>query len=134
MSLHALLLLLFGIGFLISPNGMLNIYDAHTDPVGELASRAFAVNNIILSVAIWIGREHLKSRMATGLIIALFIGNSINGLLAIHGQVSKVLSMLGWINVALYLSFAIGYGTHLYSVLRKVDKLTELIEESDEAV
>ena len=37
-STHAMLLLLFGLGFLISPNRMLSIYNAQTDPIGELAS------------------------------------------------------------------------------------------------
>ena len=114
-SVHAVFLLLFGIGFLIAPNRVLALYGAQTDPVGELASRAFAVNNIVLSVVMWIGRDHLQTRLGRGLIAALFVGNSINLLLSVQGQMNGVLSAFGWMNVILYLVFASGYGVFVYS-------------------
>lgn len=114
-SVHAVLLLLFGLGFLIAPNRVLAFFGAQTDPVGELASRAFAVNNLVLFVVMWIGRDHLRTRMGKGLILALFAGCSITLLLAIQGQMNSVLGTSGWINVALYFIFAFGYGIFLLS-------------------
>lgn len=133
-SVHAVLLLLFGIGFLIAPNRVLAIYGAQTDPVGELASRAFAVNNLILFVVMWIGRDHLQTRIVRGLIVALFVGNSTNLLLTVQGQMNSVLSGIGWMNVILYLVFAIGYGIFLFSFSSTGYGTGETLEKTDEAV
>jgi hypothetical protein len=130
-SVHAVLLLLFGLGFLIAPNRVLAIYNAQTDPVGELASRAFAVNNLMLFVVLWIGRDHLLTRMGRGLIAALFIGTSINLFLAIQGQMNGTLSAIGWMNVILYLVFALGYGIFLYSFSRTGNGTGESLERTD---
>ena len=130
-SVHAMLLLIFGLGFLIAPNRVLAIYGAQTDPVGELASRAFAVNNLTLFVVMWIGRDHLPTRMGRGLILALFIGNSINLLLTIQGQINRVLSAIGWMNVILYLAFALGYGIFLCSFSRTGNGTGEVLEGTD---
>ena len=132
-SVHAVLLLLFGVGFLIAPNRVLAVYGAQTDPVGELASRAFAVNNLMLSVVMWLGRDHLQTRMGRGLIAALFVGNSINLLLSTQGQMNGVLSPIGWLNIILYLVFALGYGIFLYSFSRNGNGTGEALERTDEA-
>lgn len=132
-SVHAVLILLFGFGFLIAPNRVFAIYGAQTDPVGELASRAFAVNNLMLFVVMWIGRDHLQTRIGRGLTVALFIGNSINLILTIQGQMNRVLSAIGWMNVILYLVFALGYGIFLYSFSRTGNGTGEALERTDEA-
>ncbi|RLD01198.1 MAG: hypothetical protein DRI65_15790 [Chloroflexota bacterium] len=109
-SIHSVLLFLFGLGFLLVPAEMLSVYDTSTNSTGLLTARVFGIGNIQLSIIMWTSRNYVGSKILKTLVLLLFLGNTLAFMLAFQAQISGVFNVLGWTNVALYLLFAFGYG------------------------
>ncbi|MBT8205850.1 MAG: hypothetical protein KJO20_10785 [Eudoraea sp.] len=112
-SIHSVLLFLFGLGFLLVPAMMLTVYGTSTNSTGLLTARVFGISSIQLSIIIWYFRNETGSGILKILVWLLFLGNALAFTLALHAQISGVFNVLGWTNVALYLLFALGYGYSL---------------------
>ncbi|MBT8180628.1 MAG: hypothetical protein KJO53_03465 [Eudoraea sp.] len=121
-SIHSILLFLFGLGFLLVPAMMLTVYGTSTNSTGLLTARVFGICTIQLSLILWSCRNELGSRILKTLIILLFFGNVLAFTLALHAQISGIFNSLGWTNVALYLLFAFGYGYFLLGYKIESDK------------
>ena len=117
-SIHSILLFLFGLGFLLVPAWMLSIYDTSTNSTGLITARVFGIGNIQLSIIMWTSRNYVGSKTMKTLVLLLFLGNALAFMLALQAQISGVFNVLGWTNVALYLLFTIGYG-HFLVVLKR---------------
>jgi uncharacterized membrane protein len=109
-SIHSILLFLFGLGFLLVPASMLSVYGTSTNSTGLLTARVFGIGNIQLSIIMWTSRNDVGSKILKTLVLLLFLGNALAFVLALQAQISEVFNVLGWTNVALYLFFALGYG------------------------
>ena len=109
-SIHSILLFLFGLGFLLIPAWMLFVYGTSTNSTGLLTARVFGIGNIQLSIIMWASRNDVGSKILKTLVLLLFIGNALAFMLALQAQISVVFNALGWTNVVLYLLFACGYG------------------------
>jgi hypothetical protein len=109
-SIHSILLFLFGLGFLLVPAWMLSVYGTSTNSTGLLTARVFGIGNIQLSIIMWTYRNDVGSKILKTLVLLLFLGNALAFVLALQAQISGVFNVLGWTNVALYLFFALGYG------------------------
>jgi hypothetical protein len=109
-SIHSILLFLFGLGFLLVPAWMLAVYETSTNSTGLLTARVFGIGNIQLSIIMWSSRNDVGSKILKTLVFLLFLGNAMAFMLALQAQISGVFNVLGWTNVALYLLFTFGYG------------------------
>lgn len=112
-SIHSILLFLFGLGFLFVPAMLLAVYGTSSNSTGLLTARVFGISSIQISVIIWFCRNKEGSKILKTLILLLFLGNSLAFTLALHAQISGIFNLFGWTNVALYLLFAFGYGYFL---------------------
>ena len=119
-TIHSILLFLFGLGFLLVPLWMLSAYNTSTNSTGLLTARVFGIGNIQLSIIMWISRNDVGSKILKTLVLLLFLGNTLAFMLALQAQISGVFNVLGWTNVALYLLFAFGYG--YFQFILKGDK------------
>ena len=114
LSIHSILLILFGLGFLVVPAIMLSVYGTSSDPTGLLTARVFGIGNIQLGTIIWFMRTEPGSKLLKLLILIMFLGNTLAFCLALHAQISGIFNLLGWTNVVLYFLFAFGYGYFLF--------------------
>jgi hypothetical protein len=117
-SIHSVLLFVFGLGFLLAPAWMLSVYGTSTNPTGLLTARVFGIGNIQLSILMWALRDRAGSRILRTVVLLLFLGNALAFMLALQAQISGVFNPLGWTNVGLYLLFAVGYGVFLLEGVR----------------
>ncbi len=112
-SIHSILLFLFGLGFLLIPAMMLSVYGTSSNSTGLLTARVFGISCLQLSIIIWYSRNKIGSKLLKILMLLLFLGNALAFTLALHAQISGIFNVLGWTNVALYFLFAFGYGYFL---------------------
>ncbi len=119
-SIHSILLFLFGLGFVLVPAWMLSVYDTSTNSTGLLTAKVFGICNIQLGIIMWASRNDVGSKMLKTLVVLLFLGNTLAFMLALQAQISGIFNVLGWTNVALYLFFAFGYG--YFQLARKGDR------------
>lgn len=102
---------IFGLGFLISPNGALSLYGVKMDLVGVFIGRYFG--SALLGVAVtWF----IASRTDTieGLLRAGLFGGFVLGvtglIVAIWDGIAGTANSLVWINTAIYAFLSIGFG------------------------
>jgi len=119
-SIHSILLFLFGLGFLLAPAEMLSVYATSTNSTGLLTAGVFGIGNIQLSIIMWTSRNDVGSKTLKTLVLLLFLGNALAFMLALQAQISGVFNVLGWTNVALYLFFTFGYG--YFQLVLKADR------------
>ena len=107
---NAALALLFALGFLLAPERMLSAYGAAGN--AELVQMARFFGSAMLGYALltWLARNVAESTARRAILLSLFLSFVIGLIVAVQGQVSGVVNSLGWLTVALYLVFALGYG------------------------
>jgi len=103
--------MIFGLGFIISPNGALSLYGVKMDEVGVFIGRYFG--SALLGLAItWL----LASRSSTqeGLLKAGLMGGLVCGvtglIVAVWDGIAGTANGFVWINTLIYAFLTIGFG------------------------
>jgi hypothetical protein len=104
----------FGLGFLLAPGAMANLYGVPTDPAANLIGQFFGVCLIAIGMLTWFARSVSDAKAQRAIMQALFIGDVLGLIVALMGMLSGVLNTLGWLTVALYLILSLGYGYFLF--------------------
>ena len=58
----------------------------------------------------WEAANVAESVARRAIVLAIFVGESIGFVIALLGQLSGVMNVLGWVTVAVYLLLALGFG------------------------
>jgi hypothetical protein len=106
--------LVFGLGFLLMPRPMLNLYGVAADPPVVLMSRFFGAALVQLGLVLYLIRDVGDLRTQRGVIIGSFIGSVAGLVVALTGQFWGLVNALGWLNVAVYGLLTLGYGSFMF--------------------
>jgi NAD/NADP transhydrogenase beta subunit len=111
MIIKALITVVFGIGFLLLPKAVMSLYGVTLEPAGAMMTQFFGATFILISVVLWLARNAPYSEVTLqALLLAIVIGDAIGFIVALMAQLSGVPNALGWLNVALWLLLALGFG------------------------
>jgi hypothetical protein len=109
----AVLALVFGLGFVLLPEQLLSIYGITTDPGGILTARLFGTALVGVGVLNWFARNADESDARRAIVLGLFVLNALGFIVLLLAQLAGVVNGLGWVNVAIYLLLALGFGYFL---------------------
>jgi hypothetical protein len=107
--LNALLGLAFGVGFVLLPGTMLELYGMEQTLSANLAGQLFGVELIVVGLLCWLVREIPDSAARRGIMLALLISDVVGLIVVLRGTLSGVMNAMGWSGVAIYLVLAAGY-------------------------
>jgi hypothetical protein len=109
--LNALVALVFGLGFLIIPNRILELFGTETYNSTVLVSRFFGTAMFALGLVLWFAKNADNESVQRGMGIALFVGALAGLIVTVMGvsSASGVIRSNGWIVIVLYLLFGLGY-------------------------
>jgi hypothetical protein len=111
MVIKAVIVFVFGIGFLLIPTKIMSLYGVTLSQGGAVMTQFFGAAFILLGVVLWSARNAPRSEVALqAIVLAIVIGDTIGFIVALLAQLNGVMNLLGWGNVALYLLLAIGFG------------------------
>jgi NAD/NADP transhydrogenase beta subunit len=111
MIIKAVITLVFGVGFVLLPKAVMSLYGVTMDPAGAMMTQFFGAAFILLSIVLWFARNAPYSEVTLqALLLAIVIGDAIGFIVALMAQLSGVPNALGWLNVALWLLLALGFG------------------------
>ena len=111
MAIKAIIVVVFGIGFVLIPATVMSVYGVTLDPGGVYMTQLFGAAFILLGILLWFARTASASDVALrAIVLAVAIGDAIGFLVALLAQLSGVVNALGWVTVALYLLLALGFG------------------------
>jgi hypothetical protein len=108
-----LLALVFGLSFLLAPAALLPLYGLQSDPATTLMSRFFGGALVQLGAVLYLVRDVQETATQRGLILAGVVGSAAGLAVALIGQLSGVVNVMGWSTVAIYGLLLLGYASHL---------------------
>ena len=108
MLIYAVVSLLFGIGFVLAPGLVLSVYGADADLSFRYIGQLFGAALISLGVLSWSVRSAGDSDVRKAVLSSLLVGEVIGFVLAVIGQITGALTVLGWSVVFVYLLLSAG--------------------------
>lgn len=109
----ALFSLIWGAGFILVPTFFWSLYGLALDAGGVYMSRQLGVVFFMLGLILWLARNEHSPVALRAMTIGLFSGNVLGFGVALVGQFSARISMLGWVGIASYFLLALGFGYYL---------------------
>ena len=116
MAAKSIVEILFGIGFVIAPVFVGTIFGMDLDESGALMAQLFGTLFIFGSIVLWLSQKAQETEPAVrAIVIAVVISNVIGFVLTLLASLNGVWNALGWIPVALFLVFALGFTYFLFA-------------------
>ena len=110
MIAKAIIVAIFGIGFVLLPMTVGSIYGMTLDPAGTLMARLFGGAFIFEAIVLWMARNTDRDDVACkGIIIGVVVSNIIGFIVCLFATLAGVWNVLGWLSVALYLVFGLAF-------------------------
>ena len=110
MTAYAVVSGLFGVGFVILPGLVLDIYGMSASETSLFIGQLLGATLISLALLGWLAKNASQSEARHAIVLAMFVGEAFGLVLAVMGQLRGVMNGLGWLVVAVYLIFTIGLG------------------------
>ncbi len=105
----AVLALVFGIGFLLTPAFVLSVYGVSGDVPTVLVGRFFGVALIQLGVTLWLLKETRDAATQRGLALGGVVGAVAGIVVSTMGTMAGTLNSMGWSVVAIYVILLLAY-------------------------
>ncbi len=116
-TINAVAIALFGAGFLILPDFVLNQFDAEIYVIVNFISRFFGATLLLLAWFLWMLKDTANAKLQRTIAI-VFLGYSVAGFaLTIMGMSRASIGVIrtnGWVLLVIYGLFALVYGYMLF--------------------
>lgn len=113
-TITAVLTVIFGLGFLIIPDTLLNVYSLTTDEAGISIARFFGAVFTGIGLLTWFARDTGESDARDAIVLSMFIISIFGVGLSLYFTLTGLFNVIGWGEVVLFLLFTIGYGLHQF--------------------
>ena len=110
LKVHAIVIGLFGIGFLIAPAAFGSTYVGGVNATTELALRNAGVGLLVVGIVSWFAAAAAPSALRLWIVRAFALGAALGALLTFVGMSSGVMGATGWVNVVIQVIFLVGFG------------------------
>jgi hypothetical protein len=105
----ALVAAIFGVAFLLAPGQTMALYDVTLDEAGLFIARLLGAAFLGFAVINWLVRDAAPSRERQAIALALFVSLGLGFVASLMAQLAGIANSLGWLTVALYLVFSLGF-------------------------
>ena len=106
---NAVVALAFGIGFVLLPATVYNVFGVEISPSAIFAGQLFGVELVAVGLLCWFIRNAEDTAIIPKIILALLIADVLGVVVTVMGTLSGVLNALGWLTVIIYLILVVGY-------------------------
>jgi hypothetical protein len=115
MIAKAIVVLLFGLGFVFVPEWLAGIYGMSFDPVATLMARLFGGGFILEAIILWFARYTDRDDAACkGIMWGVVVSNLIGFIVCLLATLAGTWNALGWLSVGLYLVFGLAFAYFLF--------------------
>jgi hypothetical protein len=116
MAAKSVIEIVFGICFVLLPIKLGSIFGMELSPGGALMGQLFGTAFIFGSIVLWLARNVSSSDVAARAIItAVVVSNLIGFIVTLMASINGVWNALGWLPVALFLVFGLGFAYFLFA-------------------
>jgi hypothetical protein len=110
MTIAAVVAFVFGLGFILVPAQTVALYDSPMDESGLWMARYLGSAFIGLAVLAWFARNAAQNGAMRAIILGFFVLNITGLIVAVWDALTGTGNALIWLNAAIYLFFALGFG------------------------
>lgn len=110
LSIHAIIALVYGLGFIVMPGVLVGYFGGHLGPTGVFMGRLFGSALLTYAAVLWLARAAEDSTARRAITLGFFLTMIVGGAVSLHEQLKGIVNMLGWSTVALYFVLAACYG------------------------
>jgi len=110
MIIAAIVAFIFGLGFIIAPAASLKPYGTTTDLTGQFLARYLGSSLLGIAFITFLTRNAPASPTRKGLLAGLFVTMVLGFVVALYDKFAGSGNALIWLNVAIYLLLALGFG------------------------
>ena len=107
LTIAAVLAILYGIGFVLIPAKMGELYGVQPQPYAMLNIQYFGSALLALGVIVWFARD-LDWAAVRGVLIGSVVGDAVGGLLSVWGISQGLVNAFGWTSVVIYALLLLG--------------------------
>jgi len=107
LTISAIILLLYGIGFAAIPADVGGLYGVPPEPHVLMADRFFGSTLLAVGVITWFARD-LDWAAVRGVLIGGIVGDVVGGLLSVWAIVEGLVNAFGWTSVVIYVLLLLG--------------------------
>lgn len=120
MIAKAIIVLLFGLGFILIPDILAGLYGMTFNPVATLMARLFGGGFIFEAIVLWYARNTDRDDAACrGIMTGVVVSNLIGFIVCLLATLNGVWNALGWLSVALFLVFGLAFAYFLFTQPKK---------------
>jgi hypothetical protein len=109
MIIKAVICLAFGLGMVLIPSTLMDLYGMALGAEGLLMTRLLGCSFLLLATLLFLARKDPGSDSLTAIVLGVIVGDTIGFVVALVGQISGVVNALGWTTVLIYLLLALGF-------------------------
>ena len=121
MTFKAVVVLVFGIGFVFIPVKLGAIFGLDFNPAGVLMAQLFGTAFIFEFVLLWLARNvSVSEKPMQAIITGVVVSNAIGFIVTLMATLADVWNALGWGPVILYLVFCVGFSFFLFKKKKAV--------------
>lgn len=114
LKIKSVLSIFSGLCQLLAGNVLLPLYGVTLDRAGTLFLHWTGSFLLGIGLICWFASKAEKSDLRQGVLLSLFICDSVGFVAALMAQLAGVSNVLGWFNVALFLVLALGLGWYRF--------------------
>jgi len=113
MSIKAIVVVFFGLGFLLLTEFLMSLYGMDTGPGALATGRLLGQMYTLIALLLWLCRNTGEASTKRAFAIAVTIGDAIGTVITLLATLSGAMNVFGWSAVAIYLIFTLGFGYFL---------------------
>ncbi len=114
MTAKAIVVLIFGIGYVLIPGTIASLFGMTLDPAGTMMAQLFGAAFLFECVVLWLARnEPVGDTAVRAIVLAVVVSNAIGFIVTLLATLSGAMTVLGWLPVLLYLVFGLGFAYFL---------------------
>lgn len=110
MSIKAFVCVILGIPILLVPRIFYGVFGVTLDAAGVFPAWEYGASLMGNALLTWYGRHARESTGRRAIIKGMTVYNSIGFIVTLIAILQGVMNPLGWVAVAIYLFFALGFG------------------------
>ena len=107
--INAFIAVLFGLGFLVVPNRVLNQFGVDEYASTRLVSQFFGTAMLALGLLLWFAKDVVDLNLQKGMGVALLVGAAAGLVITVAGTASGILRTNWWLAVLIYILFGLAY-------------------------
>jgi hypothetical protein len=102
--------IIFGLSFLLIPEATTSLFGVSINQTAATTARYMGALLLGIGFICWFARLCTDYLEIQGILLSLFIADTLGFLIALFSQLSGLYNTLGWVNVAIWFLLALGLG------------------------